>query len=80
MSDYKEGYDHAGGLIEKDCGGFAFPSQWDDKDNEGMTLRDWFAGQALSNTAGNYRGTAFDPVGIARIAYEYADAMLEARK
>ena len=31
----------------KDDGGPAFPSQWDDKDNEGMSLRDWFAGHAL---------------------------------
>jgi hypothetical protein len=48
--------------------------------DRGMSLRDWFAGQALANTASNYRGTAFDPAGVARAAYEYADAMLEARK
>jgi hypothetical protein len=48
---------------------------------EGMTLRDWFAGQALT-------GTVLSPLGqggrltyesTARDAYCYADAMLAAR-
>ncbi len=45
----------------------------------GMTLRDYFAGQALANIADSYNGQAFDPHGFARIAYEYADAMIKAR-
>lgn len=45
---------------------------------DGMSLRDWFAGQALAMLgqcwveAGSKEG--------ARFAYEYADAMLAARK
>lgn len=45
----------------------------------GMTLRDWFAGQAL---AGLLAESMHDcgPSGIAHDCYQYADAMLEARK
>ena len=55
--------------------------------NEGMTLRDWFAGQALpsivaATSAGQHNlsgvGTVNDM--IAQDAYRLADAMLEARK
>jgi hypothetical protein len=69
----------------KDDGGPAFPSQWHDKDNEGMSLRDWFAGQAMAGVIptcnmdtredGETREMLF-----ARKAYRIADAMLEARK
>jgi hypothetical protein len=41
----------------------------------GMSLRDWFAGQALAETARDYTATA-----AALLAYDYADAMLAARK
>lgn len=48
-----------------------------------MTLRDWFAGQALGEAARQTR-EADDvlclPSTIAATAYEIADAMLEARK
>ena len=57
-------------------GGPAFPVMWDYADNEtGMSLRDWFAGQALE-------GRGYDGWGaqdIAEMAYEIADAMLAAR-
>ena len=45
----------------------------------GMTLRDWFAGQALTHYASEYqdRMVAKD---IASQCYSLADAMLEARK
>ena len=43
--------------------------------HHGMTLRDWFAGQALaSDWAGDY-----SPTGAAEQAYRYADAMLAER-
>lgn len=53
----------------------------------GMTLRDWFAGQALAalplklldaSVGGLYR--AEEGVKAARMAYAYADAMLAERK
>ncbi len=47
--------------------------------HSGMTLRDWFAGQAL---AGNlaYPNVDLDPCQAARMSYKYADAMIAARK
>ena len=54
-------------------GGPAFPSPGA---FDGMSLRDWFAGQALSGAIGEFR--------VARTAVEYAylvaDVMLEARE
>ena len=53
--------------------------------NGGMSLRDWFAGQALAlagiNAAmGAMAGTEVGSAGdIARLAYELADSMIAAR-
>lgn len=66
-------------------GGPAFPSQWDDRDNVGMTLRDWFAGQAL---VGIINACALDTRRdgertenmFARKAFSIADAMIAARE
>lgn len=64
----------------------AFPntgnSVWQLEPTEGMTLRDWFAGQALSAMKLNSNGT--HPQGVltsaaVQSAYDYADAMLRAR-
>lgn len=47
----------------------------------GMSLRDWFAGQALAGTlAFPIPGGEKKPENAARYAYEYADAMLAERK
>ena len=51
----------------------------------GMTLRDYFAGQALTSTMRLVTGHESEPgegmaQTFARRAYELADAMLEARK
>lgn len=47
----------------------------------GMTLRDWFAGQALAFLAHPARvGVSFDAEGDAEFAYAIADAMLKARE
>jgi hypothetical protein len=46
--------------------------------NDGMTLRDWFAGQVLSGNLGNPFASPADT--ISKRAYEIADAMIEARK
>ena len=45
---------------------------------DGMTLRDWFAGQVLNGLfAGNNTGGPIDA--LAERAYIYADAMIEVR-
>jgi len=57
---------------------YAFPSEnrpW----QEGMELRDWFAGQALAGLVANTRTTTFSDI-VAEAAYARADAMMEARK
>ena len=61
-------------MTNKDDGGAAFPVAADEF-TTGMSLRDWFAGQALE-------GRGYDGWGaqdIAEMAYEIADAMLAAR-
>jgi len=68
-----------------DDGGFAFPmtaSTGDPRDGvycqNGMTLRDWFAGQALQGIlAGTRNGDK--PANWAKAAYLIADAMIKAR-
>ncbi len=60
-------------------GGPAFPVMYV---SEGMTLRDYFAGQALAGMLINYTTQKFG-VGeqtCAKGAYEFADAMLAARE
>lgn len=70
-----------------DNGGPAFPntgnSNWNLRPAAGMTLRDWFAGQALpsiisAGTPTEGEGTVFD--WMAADAYAFADAMLAASK
>ena len=61
-------------MSERDDGGAAFP----DDVKDGMSLRDYFAGQAMMGFI-----TRFGPVDIKVSAvrcYQVADAMLEARK
>lgn len=80
--------------MTKPDGGWAFPRPSYDALNQpdfgtlGMTLRDWFAGQALMGyrAAGHVTGGAFpsesklrSPDEIARWAYRDADAMLAER-
>lgn len=48
-------------------------------DQTGMTLRDWFAGQALTGVLSDPNSCA-DYHLVARSAYGYADAMIVARK
>lgn len=65
-------------------GGPAFPeTRWDDKIRQevqwcGMTLRDWFAGQALNGLLSDASSFG-DPKSFSDSAYLYADAMLKAR-
>jgi hypothetical protein len=72
-------------MIEKDDGGPAFPIESTATPYApGMTLRDWFAGQAMTAAAiqGFDDGATVDQnASIAAVwAYAIADAMLEARK
>lgn len=66
-------------------GGPAFPRTPGDLDNlvgpqEGMSLRDWFAGQALATPSIVKTGVSgFSASATARKAYDLADAMLEIR-
>lgn len=43
----------------------------------GMSLRDWFAGQALVGLSAKY---GEDSATLAKMSYEHADAILKARK
>jgi hypothetical protein len=78
-------------MSKQDDGGTAFPFHIDHGDSgvaiedfPGMSLRDWFAGQALN---GGALSLAYDPEGefpptaqkFASLAYALADAMLAER-
>ena len=65
--------------MKKNDGGFAFPVPNDANTNgqEGMTLRDWFAGQAL---AGLIAQCNMPDEVYARMAYTLADTMLQQRQ
>lgn len=61
-------------------GGPAFPHAHEDYPfQHGMSLRDWFAGQALSGLLADPQVDGM-PLPTARVCYEYADAMLKARE
>lgn len=67
-----------------DNGGPAFPTVAGQiVYSNGMTLRDWFAGQALAGACATWcenAGRMVNPdAAVAGWAYEIADAMLEAR-
>ena len=68
-------------------GGAAFPrDSYTDKEaglivqQNGMSLRDWFAGQALAGFGANPETYSWDYSVMARAAYAQADAMLAARE
>ncbi len=66
-----------------DDGGLAFPSAPEGYEPaHGMTLRDWFAGQALAGILANegVGRTVDTKLADAMHAYRMADAMLAARK
>jgi hypothetical protein len=67
---------------EIDNGGPAFPNRGDNTPTnqiyDGMSLRDWFAGMALSGTIET--NASADDARFAQWAYNVADAMLAARK
>jgi len=60
-------------------GGPAFPRHAYDG-HDGMTLRDWFASQALAGLLAKYGLGEAEPESMAADSYAYADAMLAARE
>ena len=70
-------------MTKPNNGGPAFPLP--SASNPGMSLRDWFAGQALSALAANIRVDAMDQTRIretnqaVQYAYEIADEALRVR-
>lgn len=62
----------------QDNGGQAFPAATCGDWQHGMSLRDWFAGQALNARLSDPE-SAGKPDDFASDAYRYADAMLKAR-
>jgi hypothetical protein len=62
-------------------GGPAFPTQNGTRNDQGMTLRDWFAGMALQGMLASCRpGYSYQIAEDATSeAFRYADAMLSAR-
>jgi hypothetical protein len=65
-------------------GGFAFPQSnpdvaYSDYIGGGMTLRDWFAGQALAGLLADPDRNGSDSQ-YAKVAYSLADAMLATRE
>lgn len=69
-------------MDNKKTGGPAFPvaSSGGSTINEGMTLRDYFAGQALVGVSSNPESGCNSPRDLAHWAYQCADAMLAARE
>lgn len=64
-----------------DDGGPAFPAEDFERWYDGMSLRDWFAGQSLAGTrAGDTPDSLCDSKVAAERAYEDADAMIRARE
>ena len=65
-------------LIETSNG--ALQASYDAPDGAGMTLRDWFAGQALALGGEWFHNCAADDMAdIAKVAYTMSNAMLVAR-
>ena len=74
-------------MSEIDNGGSAFPrpdwnGSWTGSDIfKGMSLRDWFAGQALMSMLSAPDKISDSTYSVAAgLSYKFADAMLEARK
>ena len=56
------------------------PSDFADTGMQGMTLRDWFAGQALVGILADGAMVRKPPSEIAKMAYVFADAMIAERE
>jgi hypothetical protein len=67
-------------MNKEDLGGFAFPVPGGCGHDEGMTLRDYFAGKALAAMLTTPPAALADKDVVASQAYYYADAMLAERE
>jgi hypothetical protein len=50
------------------------------KENKGMDLRDWFAGKAMPSLVKTFENYVTTPDDVAKLSYQYADAMMKARE
>jgi hypothetical protein len=66
--------------MTKETGGPAFPVVQGCGSDKGMTIRDYFAAKAMQGLLAADTGYAMPAETIAELAYDQADAMLEARK
>jgi len=71
--------------MSKKDGGPAFPgvtwiTQGDNKNPEGMTLRDYFAAKAMTGMLSGYEADQFKNPQLAQWSYQIADEMLKARE
>ena len=68
-------------MSNTNTGGPAFPSHGSmgEVAHEGMTLRDYFAGQAIASTL-PMPGGMYEAADYASLAYKMADEMLKARE
>jgi hypothetical protein len=67
-------------MSEINDGGAAFPLMRSINGSDGMTLRDYFAAQALAGICANQDNRVYgNAMEFARAAYRLADAMLTAR-
>ena len=61
-------------------GGPAFPNVWEDNPSQGMSLRDYWAGQAINGELATLPATHnITAEGLAKWGFMVADAMLAAR-
>lgn len=65
--------------MDKDTDGPAFPTPTHNLQNDGMTLRDYFAAKAMQGMLAESGGGASSNEDLAEFAYHIADAMLKAR-
>ena len=66
--------------MNKENGGPAFPITRLGRDEDGMTLRDYFAARAMGGLNANPLTENWTSELVATVAYQQADAMLKARE
>lgn len=67
-------------MSQKKDGGRAFPCVHERYIQYGMTLRDYFAGQALAGILSRSGAVRYDESETAAVAFTFADAMIAERE